>query len=178
MKTYQQTPDEPEQRRLFIDIAEYEVVADGTTLVAYGLGACVGVAIYDPEATIGGLGRAMLPRQADGTGTSDGKYVDTAVETMLREAISAGASYGSVEGYIVGGSDLLDLANLPREVSENNIAAARDAFADLDVPIAGTAVGGQQGRTVEFETDTGELRVITADDSPPTILRASDTHEP
>lgn len=174
MKTYRRVPDEPDHGRLFVDISEYEVVGDGTTLIAYGLGACVGLAIYDPESDVGGLARAMLPRRSDGAGTGDGKYVDAAVETMVRDAISAGAGYGALEGYVVGGGDLLDLRQLPREVSENNVAAAREAFANLDVPVAGTAVGGDHGRTVEFDTGTGEIRIITAHDPEPKVLRPGD----
>ncbi|MFC4548827.1 MULTISPECIES: chemotaxis protein CheD [Halorussus] len=170
MKTYASAPDDPERERLFVGVSEYEVVADGTTLVAYGLGACVGLAVHDPENGVGGLARAMLPRRSDGDGTSDAKYVDTAVETLVREAISAGASFGALEGYVVGGGDLLDLKGLPREVSERNVETAREAFADLDVSLSGVAVGGDRGRTVEFDTAAGEVRVITAHDPEPTLL--------
>lgn len=173
METYERDPDEPNPDRRFVGVSEYEVVGDGTTLIAYGLGACVGLAVYDPEHGVGGLAHSMLPRRSEGQGTSDGKYVDAAVETMLREAVSAGASFGGIEGYVVGGSDLLDLEQLPREVSENNVEAARDAFAELDVPIAGSDVGGSRGRTVEFDTGTGEIRVITAHEEEPTVLRNS-----
>ena len=174
MKTYEGSPDEPDRDRLLVGVSEYEVVSAGETLVAYGLGACVGLAIYDPENGVGGLAHAMLPRQSEGDGTSEGKYVDAAVETMLREAVSAGASYAALEGYIVGGSDLLDLQKLPREVSDNNVNTAREEFADLDVPVEGEDVGGSRGRTVEFDTRTGELRVVTAYDPEPTLLRAGD----
>ena len=171
MKTYERNPAEPDPDRRFVGVSEYEVVADGTTLVAYGLGACVGLAIYDPERAVGGLAHSMLPRRSDGAGTSDGKYVDAAVETMLREAVSAGANFAEVEAYVVGGSDLLDLDDLPREVSRRNVEAAREGFAELDVPVKATDVGGSHGRTVEFDTGTGELRVITAAEDGGTVLR-------
>lgn len=174
MKTYETDVDEPDRTRLFVGVSEYEVVEDGTTLVAYGLGACVGLAIYDPANGVGGLARAMLPRQSAGDSTNDGKFVDTAVEAMLREAVSVGADFGGFEGYVVGGSDLLDLQELPREVSEQNVAVAREEFEKLGVSVEGTAVGGSRGRTVEFDTGTGELRVVTAHDPAPTLLRAAD----
>lgn len=174
MKTYGQNAEGPDQSRRFVGVSEYEVVSDGETLVAYGLGACVGLAVYDPENAVGGLAHAMLPRQSDGDGTSDGKYVDAAAEAMLREAVSAGASYGAVEGYVVGGSDLLDLTELPREVSEHNVAAARETFDDLGVPVEGSDVGGSRGRTVEFDVEVGELRVITADESESRLLRSEE----
>ncbi|MFC4449505.1 chemotaxis protein CheD [Halorussus aquaticus] len=171
MKTYESDPETPERERRFVGVSEYEVVGDGTTLVAYGLGACVGLAVYDPENAVGGLAHAMLPRRSDGDGTSDGKYVDAAVEQMLREAVSAGASYAALEGYVVGGSDLLDLTELPREVSDDNVATAREAFAELDVPVEGSDVGGGRGRTVEFDTGTGRIAVVTAYDPEPILLR-------
>lgn len=174
MRTYDRRPDDPDREQLFVGISEYEVVNSGETLIAYGLGACVGIVVYDPENDVGGLGCAMLPRQSDGAGASDGKYADTAIEALVRDAISAGASYGGLEGYIVGGSDLLDLNHLPREVSKNTVAAAREKFAELAIPLKGSAVGGSQGRTVEFHTDTGRLRIITADDPEPRLLRRAD----
>lgn len=177
MKTYGRDSSGTNRSRRLVGVSEYEVVADGETLLAYGLGACVGLAIYDPENGVGGLAHAMLPRRSDGDGTSDGKYVDTAVEAMLRDAVSAGASFGAVEGYIVGGSDLLDLKELPREVSENNVAAARETFDSLDVPVEGTDVGGSRGRTVEFDVESGRLRVVTAYDAEPTSLRAPENSE-
>jgi chemotaxis receptor (MCP) glutamine deamidase CheD len=59
-------------------------------------------------------------------------------------------------------------------VSENNVVAARETFADLDVTVEGTAVGGTRGRTVEFDTATGEIRVITAHEPDPALLRSAD----
>lgn len=174
MQTYDRTPDEPDREQLFVDVSECEVVSSGETLIAYGLGACVGLVVYDPESGVGGLGRSMLPRQSDGAGTSDGKYVDTAAETLVREAISAGASYGDLEGYVVGGSDLFDLRRLPREVTEQNVAVAREKFDELDVPVAGSAVGGSQGRTVKLDTTTGRLAIVTAADSEPRLLRTAE----
>lgn len=174
MRTYGADPEEPEPSVLFVGVSEYEVVADGTTLVAPGLGACVGLAVYDPAAGVGGLARAMLPRRSDGTSTSDGKYVDAAIEAMLRDAVAAGADYAGVEGYVVGGGSLLDLDALPGAVGEENVAVAREEFAALDVTVEGAAVGGSRGRTVEFDTGTGELRVETAHDAEATLLRTPD----
>ena len=171
METYETDLAEPDRERRLVGVSEYAVVDDGATLVAYGLGACVGLAVYDPEHAVGGLAHAMLPRRAEGDGTGDGKYVDAAVERLLRDAVSAGASYAALEGYVVGGSDLLDLRELPREVSDDNVATAREAFADLDVPVVDSDVGGGRGRTVEFDTGSGRIAVRTAYDPEPLVLR-------
>ena len=170
MKTYRSQPDDMDRSRLFVGVGEYDVAADGETLVAYGLGACVGIALYDPIG-IGGLARARLPHRTDDAGTNEAKFVETAVEAMLRDVVAAGAAYGRLEGYVVGGAEVFDLAELPSDTIERNVAVARKELQRLGVPVAGTAVGGDRGRTVEFDVGTGKLQVITAHDPDPTLLR-------
>jgi len=177
MKTYSQDLDEPDRERLFVGVSEYEVAADGETLVAYGLGACVGIVLYDPSSHVGGLAHPMLPRQSETESRTDTKFVDPVVETLLREVLEAGATYGHVEGYVVGGADLLDLQNLPQDVSDRNVAVAREELQRLDVPVVETAVGGTHGRTVELDTGTGELRVVVAHESDPRLLRRQEAIE-
>ena len=170
MKTYRSEPDDPDRDRLFVGVAEYEVAGDGETLVAYGLGACVGVLLYDPTG-IGGLAHAMLPRRTGDDSTSEAKFVETAVEALLRDTVAAGAAIDRLEGYVCGGAEVFDLHELPSDVIERNVAVAREELDRLGVPVAGTAVGGERGRTVELDTATGEIRILTAHDPDPTVLR-------
>lgn len=171
MRTYADDPADVDRDRLFAGVSEWAVGSDGETLVAYGLGACVGIVLYDPEAKVGGLAHPMLPRQDETTSRNDAKFVDPVVEQLLRETLAAGATYGNVEGYVVGGADLIDLQQLPREASRQNVAVAREELDRLGVQVAGTDVGGSHGRTVELDTETGELRVRTAESPEPTVLR-------
>jgi len=173
VKTYRSDPANPDRDRLFVGVAEYEVATEGETLVAYGLGACVGVLLYDP-AGVGGLAHAMLPRQTDDVSTSEAKFVETAVEALLRDVVTAGASVGRIEGYVAGGAEVFDLQELPSDVIEQNVAVAREVLDRLNVPVVGTAVGGDRGRTVEFDTSTGEIRVLTAHEMDPTVFRRPD----
>lgn len=173
MKTYRSDPGNPDRDRLFVGVAEYEVATEGETLVAYGLGACVGVLLYDPVG-VGGLAHAMLPRQTDDVSTSEAKFVETAVEALLRDVVTAGASVGRIEGYVTGGAEVFDLRELPSDVIEHNVTVARQVLDRLNVPVVGTAVGGDRGRTVEFELDTGEIRVLTAHETDPVVLRQPD----
>jgi chemotaxis protein CheD len=176
VKTYRSDPENPDRDRLFVGVAEYEVATDGETLIAYGLGACVGVLLYDP-AGIGGLAHAMLPRQTDDVSTSEAKFVETAVEALLRDVVTAGASIGRLEGYVTGGAEVFDLDELPSDVIEDNVAVAHEVLDRLNVPVVETAVGGDRGRTVELDANTGELRVLTAHDPNPTVLRRPDEED-
>jgi chemotaxis protein CheD len=162
MKTYKTLPDTETGDNLLIRVSEYGVVDSGETLVAYGLGACVAIALYAPTG-VGGLAHAMLPRKADGAGSADGKFVDSAIHAMLREIIETGAGYGTIEARIAGGADIFHLDGLASDAGKRNVEAARDELEALGVPIVGEDVGGGRGRRVEFDTASGDLVVHTVD---------------
>jgi chemotaxis receptor (MCP) glutamine deamidase CheD len=48
-----------------ITIAQVRIDQSPAILKAYGLGSCVAVALYDPEARIGGLGHLLLPNRPE-----------------------------------------------------------------------------------------------------------------
>ena len=44
-----------------VGMADYKVGAAPSTLISYGLGSCIGLSLYDPQAKVGGLLHYMLP---------------------------------------------------------------------------------------------------------------------
>ncbi len=162
METFDRDLNVPDRDRRLVGISEFAVADDGETLEAYGLGACVAVALYDPESGVGGLAHTMLPRKPPDAQGADAKYVDAAIHAMLREMIRHGAGYGSVEGYVVGGADIFELEDLSKGMGERNAAVARDELQKLNIPVVGDATGGEVGRTVEFDTGTGAVTFRTA----------------
>lgn len=162
MKTYETLPDSEESDRLLVRVSEYSVADSGETLIAYGLGASVAIALYAPTG-VGGLAHAMLPRKEDGVGSADGKFVDTAIHAMLREIIGAGAGYGTIDARIAGGANIFQLDGLASDAGQRNAEAARDELQALDVAVVGEDTGGQRGRRVEFDTASGDLVVHTID---------------
>ncbi|WP_435349052.1 chemotaxis protein CheD [Haloarchaeobius sp. HRN-SO-5] len=165
MKTYGSEPGEP--RPVQVGISEFVVRGKESedTLKSYGLGSCLAIALYDPDSEIGGLAHVMLPDgdAADGADTQPGKYADTAIRAMLRRMVEKGASYTSVEAKIAGGSDMFEFESFGDGVGNRNVAAAKDELEKLGVPILSEDVGGNKGRTVEFDVSTGTLAVRTAD---------------
>ena len=163
MKTYtKRAEDGPGPDRILVGVSNYVVGEDEQTLVAYGLGACVSVVLYDESAGVGGLTHAILPKQPADGGTP-GKYVDAAVEALLREMIAAGSGLGDIEAYVVGGATIFELRDLAEGAGERNVKAARDQLDSLEVPVVAEAVGGDVGRTVELDLATGRVAVSTAD---------------
>lgn len=164
MRTYDSTPEAGGRDRITVGVSNYVVAEEGETLVAYGLGACLAVALWDPEAGVGALCHAMLPEQPS-DGGAEGKYVDSAVQSMLREMVSRGAGYTAVEARIAGGADVFAFADIADEAGEagaRNVAAARRALEALGIETVAADVGGSRGRTVTFDTADGSVTVVTA----------------
>lgn len=164
MKTFDfgSEAEEQSRERRLVGVSGYHVTDEGETLIAYGLGACVAIALWDTQSKVGALAHTLLPRQDKGLGASSGKYVDAAIQTMLREMVEAGAGYASIEARLVGGADIFELKALGKGVGEKNLAVAREELARLDVPVVAEATGGDHGRTVEFDTASGALEISTA----------------
>lgn len=163
METFDGTPDGPDRDRIRVGVSDFVTAADGETLVAYGIGSTVAVAVYDPEAGVGGLGNAVLPRRGDGADGADGKFVDSAVRALVRRLAERGASFAGLRAKLAGGATIVEFEGLETGVGDANVVAAREELARLDVPVVGEAVGGTRGRTVEFDAAAGELLVVTVD---------------
>jgi len=165
MKTYGSEPGAPDPDPIRVGISEFVVSDSGQTLKSYGLGSCLAVALYDEGSGVGGLAHIMLPDGDANDASEDkpGKFADTAVRAMLRQMVEKGASYTDVQAKVAGGSDMFDFESFGDGVGQRNIVAAREELDKLGVPIVAEEVGGQRGRTVVFETDTGTFSIKTAD---------------
>ncbi|MCL9815124.1 chemotaxis protein CheD [Natranaeroarchaeum aerophilus] len=166
MKTYGSEPGAPESDPVRVGISEFEISDSGQCLKSFGLGSCVAVALYDDQSQVGGLAHVMLPNGDENDDMSErkpGKFADTAIRAMLRQMVETGASYTDVEAKLAGGGDMFEFESFGDGVGHRNVVAAREELDKLGVPITAEEVGGQEGRTVEFDTGTGVLSIRTAD---------------
>ncbi|MFB6078477.1 MAG: chemotaxis protein CheD [Halarchaeum sp.] len=150
--------DRPTER---VRIAEYAVTDDGTDLTTSGLGSCVGVALYDGDAGVGGLLHAMLPTSRPGRDQPPGKFVDEGVPALLAAMRRRGASTGRVRAKLAGGSEMFEFTS-STPVGERNVEAATAVLDELGVTVAATDVGGDRGRSLRLIGDSGTLVVRTA----------------
>jgi len=161
MKVY--TSEEPVRSggRIKVGIADYAVGTGCALLVTSGLGSCVGVALYDADAGVGGLAHAMLP-EYDGSG-DEAKYVDSVVPALLREMESAGADRGRITAKLAGGSEMFEFTAERGSIGRRNVEAARRSLAAVGIDVEREDVGGGHGRSLELRVDSGALRVRSAD---------------
>lgn len=131
-------------------------------LVAYGLGSCLGVAMYDPVNRLAGLLHAVLPTN-NGNGYPDNpyKYVDSGIQALVEAMEVAGAHRHYLIVKLAGGANMLLSSALSHtfEIGTRNVQAAHYVLESLGLKVAGVEVGGSVGRTVKLFVDSGKLVV-------------------
>ncbi|MGB9826171.1 MAG: chemotaxis protein CheD [Desulfofundulus sp.] len=146
-----------------VGMADLAVGRDPVVLVTIGLGSCVGVALYDDQAKVGGLAHIMLP-QANGLAvTNPAKFADTALPLLVKKMEELGANPRRLTAKVAGGAQMFQLAQ-PTEmmrIGERNTEAVLQWLRAAGIRVVAQDTGGSWGRTVELDTSTGELRVKT-----------------
>jgi len=148
-------------KNVVIDMADMKVSNNPEDiLVTYALGSCIGVALYAPVVTVGGLVHVMLPESnlENGTGgvKNPYKYVDTGVPSLYKKMYELGAQKKRIENAVIGGSQILDDSGF-FNIGKRNYAALRKLFWKNNVLINKQHVGGRINRTVKMEVATGKI---------------------
>lgn len=143
-------------------------------MVAYGLGSCVAVCLYDPVTRVGGMIHSLLPHSPNGSSSHDGppaKFVNRGVPALLGALKEMGALRSRLVAHLCGGAQVLAAPsrNSVLNVGDRNIAAAEQQLADLGIRIRAQATGGSTGRTVRFYLEDGRVTVRSLGQSEQTL---------
>jgi len=156
------TGQESTPERIKVGIAEYDVSTNGATLSTSGLGSCIGVALHDETTGVSGLVHVMLPAADEVDGGNPAKFADTGVETLVEALEDHGADRSGMVAKIAGGSDMLDFSKNGSGIGVRNANVVEETLDTLDIPIVGEDVGGDHGRSIKLEGETGDLVVTSA----------------
>ena len=150
-------------KEYIVEVATYRVARNPTKLTCLGLGSCLGIALYEPRARIGGLAHAMLPRFEEGKyRTKPSRYVDTSIYLMIDEILELGGKKHNIIAKIVGGAQMFTPSeNEILEIGPRNIKTAYRILEKERIKIIGKDIGGNQGRTITFDITTGKISIRT-----------------
>jgi len=147
---------------IVVDIADLAVSKDpNATLITYSLGSCIGVAIWDPVARVGGMLHYMLPDSTlspDKAASSPAMFADTGIPKLFRTAYELGATKQRLVVKIAGGAQLLD-DHGTFNIGKRNYLALRKIFWKNGVMIAAEDVGGAISRTLRLHVGTGVVSI-------------------
>ncbi len=137
------------------------------TLVTTVLGSCLGVTMHAPKMGIGTICHAFMPDSSDARASRHPepqicRFVDTALQNMLETMDKIGVPRRDLVIKMFGGSSGMAVRNVEQttyDIGRRNIAMAKKLlkFARLDIRVED--VGGQRGRKLLFNTQTGEVWV-------------------
>jgi chemotaxis protein CheD len=145
---------------LNVGVADMKVSNDlEAVLATYSLGSCIGIAIYDAVARVGGLLHYMLPESIldpEKAKKNPCMFADTGIPALFKAAYKLGAKKQRIKVVIVGGSQILDQKGF-FNIGKRNEAAVRKMFHRNNVIIDYTDVGGVVNRTIKLAVNNGDV---------------------
>lgn len=145
-----------------VGMADFKVSGTPHVLRTNGLGSCIGLILYDKYNKIGGLLHLMLPYSDKENIENKAKFANTGIAFMLQEMEWLGAERKFVEAHIVGGANMFFHIHKSStmKIGEKNINQTKKTLEELHIPIILEETGGYNGRTIEFNLETGELCIV------------------
>lgn len=130
-------------------------------LVAFGLGSCVGIGVYDPSKRVAGLLHAVLPEPLNGHDQESTKYVGNGIKKLIEMMIDEGASRDRLVIRMAGGANMLTSPGLSKtfDIGTRNIASATGTLESMRLNVVGKNVGGNTGRTLRVYVADGKMTI-------------------
>lgn len=148
--------------RILVGMSEIHVSKGPANFVCLGLGSCIGLAMHDPKNGVSGMIHIVLPESFAGQPVDKvGKFANTGIPALLEQMLAAGAEQRYIRVSFAGGAQVFKFGNGEGrlDVGKRNGAAVEEITRNLRLIVKAADIGGTQGRTVTFDTETGELKV-------------------
>jgi len=155
---------------LTVSIGGLEVTADReTTLITHGLGSCIAVMTYDPQAKVAGMLHFQLPTSTlspERAKDSPGTFADTGIPLLFERMYALGAKKQSIVVKVAGGGNFHG-DNGTFDIGKRNYTMMRKIFWKAQVLIAAEDCGGSRSRTARLFVDTGQVTIQSGSDVGP-----------
>ena len=126
------------------------------------LGSCAGVCLYDRRLQIGGATHFMLP-QWEGPGDPSTRYGDVALDVLLKQFHSHGSLSRDLEANVFGGACMFQAFRAKDgsddHIGSRNVQMAIETLSRHGIVIISKDTGGENGRKIKMQTETGSVTV-------------------
>jgi chemotaxis protein CheD len=124
------------------------------------VGSCIALALHHPRLKKGILAHIVLPDSAGGPGTP-GKFADTAVPKMLELFKDLGVPAHTLTAKLAGGANMFGNSG-PLKIGDANMEAVAQSLRTAGIRIMTQDIGGNRGRRVTFDCESGAMIVESA----------------
>lgn len=146
-----------------VGISDMKIVNAPNELISYALGSCVGICVIDRVLHIAGMAHIMLPYNKNGDKTNAFKYADTGISEMIEKMEIMGCSRLRMVAKIAGGAKMFEMKgnSIIGNIGERNIEATKETLQKLRIKLLAEDTGKNFGRTITFDSNTGNLTIKT-----------------
>jgi len=152
--------------RVIVGVADMKLSdRSGDVIVTHALGSCLGIAVYDPVAVVGGLLHVMMPASTinpDKARVNPYMFVDTGVPAFFHELYGAGGLKSRLVVKVAGGANVHGNNGDRFAVGKRNYITLKKMFWKNGILIDKEEVGGTVARTMYLEIGTGRVWLSTA----------------
>ncbi len=134
----------------------YIYIGSEKSAVKTVLGNCVSVCLWDNKLRYGGMNHFVYPITKDKNNATP-KFGNVATKVMIKKMYSAGSDPMDIVAQIIGGANL---ENNNSALGIENVNIARKVLQKEKIKIQSEDIGGNLGRKVIFDMNTGHLMVI------------------
>lgn len=146
-----------------VGMADLKICPYPNKITTLGLGSCVGIALYDSTTRMAGLAHIMLPDSTQIRNNSNiAKFADTGIAELIRLMVEAGAGRSRLTAKIAGGAQMFAMKSGASElmrVGDRNVEAVKNFLANERIRILAEDTGANYGRTVIFDSETGDYLI-------------------
>lgn len=146
-------------KEIKVGIADLKVARMEGLLITYALGSCVGVAMYDPVARLGGLLHIMLPCAERANVDNIYKFADTGIQEMLRKMQVFGGMRSRFVCKIAGGAKMFEMQGSLGNIGQRNIESVQNCLRKEGIRLSRQDVGANYARTMSMDVETGIVKV-------------------
>lgn len=143
---------------IVVGVADMKISSTpGDIIVTHALGSCLGIAIHDSLAHVGGIMHVMLPKAKISQEKADKNpmmFVDSGVPLFFKEAFAAGAARHRLVVKVAGGATT-NRGDDVFAIGKRNCLMLRNIFWKNGILITKEDVGGFISRTLYLEIGTG-----------------------
>jgi chemotaxis protein CheD len=136
----------------------------GEELMCLGLGSCVAISAWDKVKKQGAMAHVVLPECSPGREPT-AKFADIAVPELLENLKKMGSRAVNLEIKLVGGAHMTPAAGPGMQlmrIGDRNIEAVKAQLKKLGLKAIAENLGGNNGRTVRLDVESGRVTVVTA----------------
>ncbi len=150
------------KRRIIVSISDARVSNKLVDVLAtYSLGSCIGVCLYDPATSIGGMLHYQLPNSTMDAERAKEKplmFADTGMEILIDKMSSMGAKKKRMQVKIAGGA-AMEAGPGGFDIGKRNYLAIKKVLWQNGMFIDGEDVGGSSPRNMYMNIANGAVTI-------------------